>query len=401
MVGRGEQDKDQSIVFAPRHAQGGPSADLGHAELAGAYSLTPAAFARPMRVGDLCDMCEWRRIGRWLAGLLAVVAFSAAASAAPRVVAVGDLHGDFIAWRAIAHAAGLVDAAGRWTGGRTILVQTGDVVDRGPDSLDIINDLMRLQREANRAGGQVIALVGNHEAMNVTDDLRYVTPADFAAFATADSAALRERVFVANEPAITAAYRRRDPAATDAAIRAAWLAATPLGMIEHQSAWHPQGRIGRWVIHNPAVVLIDGTIFVHGGISADYSSLPIDEINRRVAAALATRDAAATSIIDDPRGPLWYRGLVVREPSTVGATQGPTREQELATALAAYGAQRMVVAHTPVLTGIAFDQGGKLIRIDTGISIYFGGALSWLEIADGRATAHDIPRPETDKGERR
>lgn len=337
----------------------------------------------------------WRSIVFWLGGLALALT---AASAPARIVAIGDLHGDFVAWRAIAQAAGLIDGAGRWTGGPTILVQTGDVPDRGPDSLRIVDDLMRLQREAKKAGGQVVALVGNHEAMNVTDDLRYVTPAEFAAFATPDSARRRERVFAANQAAIAAAYRQREPALTDAAIRERWLAATPLGKVEHQSAWHPGGRIGRWIVRNPAVALIDGTLFVHGGIGTTYAALPVDEINRRVSAALVARDTAEAAIINDPDGPLWYRGLIAREP---GAAAGPPGEQELATVLAAYRARRMVVGHTPSLSGIAFDQDGRLIRIDTGISAYYGGPLSWLEIVDGQATAHTVPRPAADKGEAR
>lgn len=324
---------------------------------------------------------------------------TAAAPAAPvakRIVAVGDLHGDFLAWRAIAQAAGLTDGKGRWAAGKTIFIQTGDVIDRGPGSLSIMDDLMRLQREAKKAGGQVIALVGNHEAMNMTDDLRYVTPAEFAAFATRDSAGLRERVFTANQPAIAASYRQRDPAMTDAAIRTAWLAATPLGMIEHQRAWHPGGRIGQWVVRNPAVVLIDGTLFVHGGIGASYAAMPVAEINRRVSAALKAGDATPAAIINDPLGPLWYRGLIQREALPAGAAPVPTKEQELTSVLAAYGAQRMVVGHTPILTGIAFEQDGRLIRIDTGISAYYGGTLSWLEIIGGQATAHTVARPAAD-----
>lgn len=335
-------------------------------------------------------MTAWRWIRLCLAGLL-LAAAHASASAAERVVAVGDLHGDFVAWRAIAQAAGLVDAAGHWSGGRTVFVQTGDVIDRGPDSRRLVEELMRLQREAKRAGGQVITLVGNHEAMNVTDDLRYVTPAEFAAFATPDSARLRDRVFAANRQAIAASYRRRDPAMGEDAIRKAWLQATPLGATEHQSAWHPTGTIGRWVARNPAVALIDGTLFVHGGIGRSYAALGVPEINRRVSAALLARDTASTAIINDPAGPLWYRGLI-GPPATA-----PAREQELAATLAALGAQRMVVGHTPSLAGIVFDADGRLIRIDTGISAYYGGALSWLEIAGGRATAHTVPRPNAPK----
>ena len=113
----------------------------------------------------------------------------AAKPAPARIVAVGDLHGDYDAWEAIARGAGLVDAKGRWTGGKTTLVQLGDVPDRGPDSLKIIHQLMKLQREASRSGGKVIAMVGNHEAMNMTGDLRYVHPGEYRAFTGSQSEA--------------------------------------------------------------------------------------------------------------------------------------------------------------------------------------------------------------------
>ena len=323
---------------------------------------------------------------------LALVAMPASAAAAPvhRIVAVGDLHGDYAAWRAIARASGLEDATGRWSGGSTVLVQTGDVVDRGPDSLKIVLDLMRLQREAARAGGRVVALVGNHEAMNVTDDLRYVSAADYAAFADAGSVALRDRAFAANKRAIEAEYRRRDPKMSEAAIRNAWIAATPLGQIEHQAAWHPDGRIGRWIVGNPAIALIDGTLFVHGGITPALARLPIAEINRRVDAALVARDTAPQAIINDPDGPLWNRHFAVAPSADTAASPIGV---ELDQVLNAYGAHRMVIAHTPVLGGIAILFGGRLVRIDTGISAVFGGTADYLEIIDDVAVPHVVPRP--------
>src|SRR6476659_5608123 len=102
--------------------------------------------------------------------LIVAVALGLISTAPPpappaRIVAVGDLHGDFDSWRAIALDAGLINAKGKWTGGKTVLVQDGDVPNRGPDSKLIIDDLMRLEREAKKAGGAVVAIVGNHEAM--------------------------------------------------------------------------------------------------------------------------------------------------------------------------------------------------------------------------------------------
>src|SRR6476661_7854908 len=96
--------------------------------------------------------CFGRIVG---AAVLAVASIATAASAAPqRIVAVGDLHGDFGAWQTIARAAGVMDAKGHWAGGKTILLQLGDVTDRGPDSLKIIRSLQQLQKEARRKGGQ-------------------------------------------------------------------------------------------------------------------------------------------------------------------------------------------------------------------------------------------------------
>ena len=339
-----------------------------------------------------------RRAVRFAAVSL-IAAMALAASPPPqasRIVAVGDLHGDFAVWRDIARAAGVVDSAGHWTGGTTTLVQVGDVVDRGPDSLKIVHDLMRLQKEAPKQGGQVIALVGNHEAMNITGDLRYTTPADFAAFATQDSAALRERLYQTRKAELEAKYRSRDPRMSSAAIHDAWINATPLGWVEQRLAWAANGEIGKWVIRNPAVALVDGNLFVHGGLSVEASKLPVAEINKRVAAALAKDDSSPDSIINSPLGPLWYRGLISRDPKVTEIPSGgparPAIEQELTTVLAAYGAKRIVVGHTPNLKGIQILYGGKLVTVDTGNSSYYGGTPSYLEIVGDKLTPHVVKR---------
>ena len=138
-----------------------------------------------------------RQVGLLLSALLVAVPGPAMAlpsqaprpPAPPRIVAIGDLHGDCSAWRDIARGRRAdrcrttAGPAARRSSSRPATSPTA-----GPDSLKIIRDLQRLQREAARAGGRVVVLVGNHEAMNVTGDLRYVHPGEYAAFADRDSA---------------------------------------------------------------------------------------------------------------------------------------------------------------------------------------------------------------------
>ena len=334
-----------------------------------------------------------------LAALSSIVTAPALAAQPQRIVAVGDLHGDYAAWQDIARAAGVIDASGHWAGGKTVLVQMGDITDRWADSLKIVRSLQQLQRDAPRKGGRVIVVLGNHEAMNLIGDNRYTTAGEYAAFADAQSAARRDRVYEANRAALEAAARAVDPKATAEQVRAAWLAEHPLGWVEHRLAWNPSGELGKWATRNPAVVKIGGTLFVHGGISAEYARLPLDEINRRVAAAMTTADDSPASILSDPLGPLWYRGLVTIDADAQAARAAArppapplSPDHELGIVLAACGAERLVIAHTPSLAGIQITGNGRLARIDTGISRFYGGPLSWLEIVGGRLTPHTVPR---------
>ena len=338
-----------------------------------------------------------------IAGLCALAMAATPASAqrqsAPRVVAIGDLHGDYSAWTAIAQAARLIDRSGRWIGGNSTLVQLSDVTDRGPDSLRIIRNLQQLQQQSMTAGGRVVVVLGNHEAMNVFGDLRYTTPGEFAAFADARSRARREQVYIANRRQLEAAARKDNPKVSPSTVREKWISETPLGWVEHRAAWSPSGVIGRWAVANPAVVKIGDTLFVHGGLSSQYAALGIDEVNRRVAAAMARAEAAPTSVLSDPLGPLWYRGLVTRDPrvdsDAVRALAGKPRlslEDELAAVLTATGAKRIVVGHTPSLRGVIVGHGGRLIRADTGNARHYGGQMAYVQIVGDTVTTHNVAR---------
>lgn len=80
-----------------------------------------------------------------------------------KLVAIGDVHGQFEGLVQILRCAGLIDDKQHWCGGHNRLVQIGDILDRGPFSLKVEALLARLQLEAAMDGGEVVRLVGNHE----------------------------------------------------------------------------------------------------------------------------------------------------------------------------------------------------------------------------------------------
>ena len=135
-----------------------------------------------------------------LAVLLAVaISFPRAAQrrVPSRVVAIGDIHGDFDALNSILKNAGIIDTSGRWIASDATLVQVGDFTDRGPKVRAVMDLLMDLERQAAAAGGRVAVLLGNHEVMNLIGDVRYVTPAIYETFANQGSSRRRQEAYEA------------------------------------------------------------------------------------------------------------------------------------------------------------------------------------------------------------
>ncbi len=280
-----------------------------------------------------------------------------------RIVVFGDLHGDYEQYVKLLKLNALADEQLHWRGGRTHLVQLGDVPDRGADSLRIIRHLMRLQREAARDGGAVHALVGNHEAMNILGDLEYVHPGEYAALVTRKSARLQE-----NYLAKVYMHRiRNDPAlASDrSAVMEQLKTQYPPGYVEHRVLWQPGGELARWVAANPTVIRINRTLFCHGGINPHVELMPIDVINSGISATLRDAHAGPDNPATSEEGPLWYRGL------TNGDEAAETEAVDRM--LGFHDADRIVIAHTPTPGRIVARFGGKVIMADTGISAFYGG----------------------------
>jgi hypothetical protein len=315
-----------------------------------------------------------------------------------RIVAIGDIHGAYDPFVAILREAGLIDGSQRWTGGRAILVQTGDVVDRGPDSRKALDLLRRLEDEAARAGGRVYTLLGNHELMWMTGDARYISEGEYASFRSPDAERLREQYY---QNVLTARRAQAEAAAEEfdeAAFRKQFMERTPLGLVELLLSFTSNGQYGEWIRSRPALVVINGTAFMHGGASPAVAPLGCQAINQQARAELQPGaldgKAPADTLLVNTDGPLWYRGLVFSEPSGEPAV---TADQVTAI-LDGIGADRIVVGHTPApeyRIRQRFD--GRVVQIDTGMlddTFYPGGVVSALEIAGDRLTAIYLGRRE-------
>lgn len=361
-----------------------------------------------------------RRVSFLSLVVAAALLFSPLRAADRRTVVVADVHGAGAAFTSILQRAGIIDEQRRWSGGTAVLVQTGDVMDRGPDVRALLDFLVGLEREAAAAGGRVERLLGNHEVMNLVGHARDATPEIFAAWADRRSDARRERAF--------ADAQRLAGGTLD---KAAWLAAHPPGFVEYRAAFRPTGRYGRWLRSKPVVVQIEDTIFMHAGI-APANAPALDAINTRVRADLQAWDdgvrwleqrqlilpfstmpetiAAAEAELarittptdtkrsarDDERavrllrpvaaigqsslfksdGPLWFRGYA----SWTDEEGAPL----LAALLKQYNARRFVTGHTPQ------EDGRIRSRFDGGVYLIDTGMLGGRHFPGGRASALEI-----------
>jgi hypothetical protein len=290
-----------------------------------------------------------------------------------RIVAVGDVHGDYAQFVTVLQQAGVVDSRMRWTGGQTHLVQTGDVLDRGPDSRRVMDLLIALAPQARKAGGRLHALIGNHEVMNVEGDLRYVSPGEYSSFRDRNSQAIRDRAY----GVLSDSTRRNDPA-----YRAEWEKEHPLGWIEHRFAFEGNGRYGTWIRQNNAVIRINDMLFLHGGIGPKYATASLAELNEGVRKVLAETDPpTAGNIAEDSEGPLWYRGLATGDEALLA----PHVDQ----VLSHFGVSHIVIGHTVTAGTVIPRFGDKVIMIDVGLSSAYGGPPACLIVEGGkRYTLH-------------
>lgn len=280
-----------------------------------------------------------------------------------RVVAIADVHGVPDTFRALLREVELIDEDGHWIGGDDVLVLTGDLVDRGDDGRGVYDMVIQLEMEAAANGGAVHLLLANHEVMNLTGDLRYVSEGDYALFG---------------------------------------------GPEPRRQAFSLDGYYGRWLIAKPLMIVVNDTLFVHGGLPPMLLDYTLESINDTAQEQIraASIEWMTSGVYPRPPGPpfdrdgpVWYRGSARCNWDSVGELTTQILER--------FGAARVVIGHTVTENRrVTSRLGGRVIRMDTGMNWNaYGGRPSAVVFEDGEIYAiyADEGRreiePETEPGQ--
>lgn len=296
-----------------------------------------------------------------------------------RIVVVGDIHGDYDRMLEVLQLGSVVDKRGRWIGKKTHLVQLGDLPDRGPDTRKVIQFLKDLEKSAKRKGGKVHILIGNHDAMNVYGDLRYVTSEEYQAFKDKNSQKRLENLFKNEVKWIQENIPEEEWPIFDETYRNEWFARRPPGFLEHRWDWLPDGETGKWTLSHDAVLKIGKYLFIHAGIGPAFANKSVQELNDMVRDSLENSGNVENTILRHEEGPLWYRGFA----------RNPEDEEviHLEEVLTKHGVEHIFMGHT-VTGGVILPRfDGKAVLVDVGLSNYYGDNMACLVIEEGRLTA--------------
>lgn len=287
-----------------------------------------------------------------------------------RVIAIGDVHGAYPKLVSLLQSAQVIDDQLHWSGGTTHLVSLGDLLDRGPQSAKAMDLLMRLQDEAQSSDGHVHVVLGNHEVMNLTGDLRDVSKKEYEALNLVGG---------------------------------------------HTRAFALDGHYGRWLATLPFVIRINESLFAHGGFSTVLSDMTLEQINHNARNALTsllseggrlrgesllapTGDllsitynlneeetaALGDTFLNAKKNPLlgdlspqWYRGTAL--------CHKLLEEKPFLETLKHFGTTRGIMGHTPTPNReVNARFSGSALMIDTGMlaSVYKGNARGIEIVAD-------------------
>jgi hypothetical protein len=234
-----------------------------------------------------------------------------------KILAISDIESNFKTFRDFLINNQVIDEKMNWTFGNGHLVLVGDFIDRGYFTTQVLWFIYKLEQEAEIQSGHVHYIMGNHELKMMHGN-----------------------------------YGSTDPKYSAIA-----------SILEKQQIelYSPKSLIGKWLASKNALELINGNLFVHGGIHPDLgkSKLSIEEINQIIRRNYyrliepENNKTPAGLYISTETGPCWYRGYF-KDNLTPG---------QINLGLDKFNAKSVIVGHT-IQSKVNRQDNGKIFGID-------------------------------------
>jgi hypothetical protein len=237
-----------------------------------------------------------------------------------KIFVVGDMHGEYSRTADMLRNNGITDDVGNWTWGNGHLVFMGDIFDRGSEVMEALWMIYRLEKQADKSGGMVHVVLGNHEPMIFNDDLRYVTGDYYSLCDNLD--------------------------------------------LNYSDLFDSNSLLGFWLRQKPAGIMVNNYLFVHAGFSPELTGrqVSLDSINRLVWRYMNEKensgDAELRQLVLGNTGVLWYRGLADEDPDWEVIDR-----ESLAKCLDFYDCDALVIGHTEV-DSIKYFFDGRVVDVN-------------------------------------
>ncbi|NII29866.1 redoxin domain-containing protein [Pseudoflavitalea sp. X16] len=240
-----------------------------------------------------------------------------------RLLAISDIEGNLGAFVSLLLASHVIDNTFNWTFGDGHLVLLGDFFDRGSQVTEVLWLVYSLEQKARQKGGWVHFILGNHELMNLSGDLRYVH------------------------------HKYKTTASL-------------LGEEYTTGLYGNNSELGRWLRTKNIVERIGNMLFTHGGISAEInrSRLSLQQINDMARPyygqnLTSKQDSGLMAVMGTRSAPFWYRGYY--------ESNGSAPEDQVDRTRTLFAVDKIVTGHTIIGDGekITPHYNGKVINIDT------------------------------------
>jgi hypothetical protein len=274
--------------------------------------------------------------------------------AADKLLVLSDIEGEFAAFRSLLIANKVMDEHYNWLFGNGQLVIDGDLFDRGNEVPQYLWLLYKLDKEARKKGGYVHTLLGNHDIMNLSGDLRY--------------------------------------------LEAKYLKSAKVLGVPYMDFYTAQTELGRWLRTKNVIEKIGDKLFMHAGMSPKINALQlsIDDLNRKCRAYYGIdrhKLPEDLGVFFGADAPFWYRGYFMAPKATM-ATVDST--------LHLYDCKQIIVGHTIIDKNVTMYYQGKVIGVDVDEHAGHRGAALferdvWYKTDDKGKHERLIYKPENDQ----